>query len=217
MTNGAPLRATFAILFLSSGAALLVYIVSGISLLWTLVAVAAIVGVLATVVWRRADEARRADLSRRVAAGLVAGAAATITYDISRFALIRLTGIQFWPFDIFGIFGEGLIGPGASGLWVQLAGFGYHLMNGVGFAIAFAILFGTRGILYGLGWALFLEVAMLTFYPGWLDIRSIREFVQVSMLGHLMYGLVLGFVARWLLTAGPFGLPPPTHAGATHG
>ena len=202
--SGARLPALFAIVFLSSGAALLVYILSGISLLWTLVAALAVFGALAVLIWRRSDPARRAHLRRRVAAGAVAGVIATAAYDASRFALIKLTGITFWPYDIFGIFGQGLIGRGASSWWVDLAGFGYHLTNGVGFAIAFTILFGARGILYGIGWALFLEAAMLTFYPGWLDIRAITEFVQVSMVGHLVYGTVLGFLARRLLVQGPF-------------
>ena len=193
----------FAVVFLSSGAALIVYILSGISLLWTLVGTLAVFGAVAALIWRRADPERRAQLRRRVAAGVVAGIVATIAYDVSRFALIKLTGITFWPYDIFGIFGQGLIGRGASGWWVDVAGFAFHLTNGVGFAIAFTIVFGTRGILYGIGWALFLEAAMLTFYPGWLDIRAINEFVQVSIFGHLVYGSVLGYLARWLLVDGP--------------
>jgi len=55
----------------------------------------------------------------------------------------------------------------------------------MGFALAFAVLAGDRsGVPLGLIWAFVLEALMLTFYPGWLDIRAIHEFATVSILGH---------------------------------
>ena len=43
---------------------------------------------------------------------------------------------------------------------------------------------------------------MLSIYPGWLHPRAFGEFVSVSMLGHVVYGSVLGITARRLLVAG---------------
>ena len=44
-----------------------------------------------------------------------------------------------------------------------------------------------------------LELLMVSVYPGWLDMRALDEFLQVSVLGHIVYGAVLGYSARWLL------------------
>lgn len=49
--------------------------------------------------------------------------------------------------------------------------------------MAYTFLLGRRGIVTGVGWALSLEVAMLTFYPGWLDIRAFEELASISMIG----------------------------------
>jgi hypothetical protein len=45
-----------------------------------------------------------------------------------------------------------------------------------------------------------LEAAMLTVYPGWLDLEAVmEEFVTVSVFGHLAYGTALGIISqRWL-------------------
>jgi hypothetical protein len=200
------LRAAFAVIFLASGAALLVYIGSGVSLLLTALGTVAVAAAVGVTVYRRATPPRRRELRRRVAAGAVAGLASTLAYDASRFALIEVTGIAFWPFDIFGIFGQGLFGAQAAGPWVSAAGAAYHAANGIGFAIAFSVILGTRGVIWGVGWGICLEVMMLTVYPGWLDIRAVEELFAVSMLGHVVYGAVLGATARWLLVRGPLRL-----------
>lgn len=194
-------RWLFAALFLSTGAALLIYIASGISLLaaGALVLLAAVgIGV---VIWRRVDVQDRAALRRLLWAGAIAGLLATSAYDLSRFLLIEVTGIAFWPFDIFNVFGQALLGAGFSGPWVRLLGVLYHFANGIGFALAYTVVAGKRGVLAGIVWAMILELLMVTVYPGWLDIRALNEFLQVSVLGHIVYGAVLGYSARWLLSA----------------
>lgn len=194
-------RWLFAALFLSTGAALLIYIASGISLLaaGALVLLAA-VGI-GLVIWRRVDVQDRAALRRLLWAGAIAGLLATSAYDLSRFLLIEVTGIAFWPFDIFNVFGQALVGAGFSGPWVRLLGVLYHFANGIGFALAYTVVAGKRGVLAGIVWAMILELLMVTVYPGWLDMRALDEFLQVSVLGHIVYGAVLGYSARWLLSA----------------
>ncbi|MGH2351834.1 MAG: hypothetical protein ACRDJN_09510 [Chloroflexota bacterium] len=189
----------FGALFLASGLALITYILSGISLAWTFAGALLLAVVAGGALWRRATEARRALVAHAVRVGLLAGVVATLAYDGSRFALVRLTGIAFWPFDIFAIFGRALVGPGQSEALTTTAGVAYHLTNGVAFAVAFTVLFGRRGVAAGIAWGLFLEALQLTFYPGWLQMRAIGEFVQVSVFGHLVYGAVLGALTRrWL-------------------
>lgn len=192
-------RLLIAALFLSTGASLLIYIVSGISLLATagLVLLAAVI--LAALVWRRADTNSQDELRRLVWVGAISGILATSAYDLSRFLLIEVTGIAFWPFDIFNVFGQALVGANVSGPWVRLIGLVYHFANGIGFALAYTVLAGRRGVWAGIVWAMILELMMVSVYPGWLEMRALDEFLQVSVLGHLVYGAVLGHSARWLL------------------
>jgi len=185
--------------FLASGLALVAYILSGVSLAWTFAGALSLAVIAGAVLWRRATRARRARVARAIRVGLLAGVVATLAYDGARFALIRVTGIAFWPFDIFDIFGRALVGSGQPEAVTTSAGVAYHLTNGVTFAIAYSVLFGRRGVLAGIAWGLFLEAMQLAFYPGWLQMRAIGEFVQVSVFGHLVYGAVLGALTRrWL-------------------
>lgn len=189
----------FAALFLSTGLALLVYIISGVSLLAAAILVGLIAAIIGKIAWQRSTTSDHVYLGRSLRAGIVAGILATLAYDLSRFLLIRITGIMFWPFDIFNIFGRALIGSGGPSELITVVGVVYHLANGVGFAIAFTIAFGRRGVLAGIVWALILELLMVSVYPGWLGLKALDEFVQVSVFGHLVYGSVLGFTARRLL------------------
>jgi hypothetical protein len=189
----------FAALFLSTGAALLIYIISGISLLAAAGLVLAVATVLGALIWRRSATPSRQALRTLIWVGVIAGFLATSAYDLSRFFLIEVTGIAFWPFDIFNVFGQALVGAGYSGPWVRLAGLLYHFANGIGFALAYTIVAGKRGVWAGILWAMILELMMVSVYPGWLDMRALDEFLQVSVLGHIVYGAVLGYSARWLL------------------
>lgn len=198
-TNGHRLRLLFAAPFLATGAGLLAYILAGVSLplgvafvgVWTLV--------VATGVWRRSDVLVRAHIRRRVAIGLIAGLLATIAYDLSRALLVEYANFAFRPFDTFTLFGQALLGTGDRGLWVVAAGLSFHLANGLGFAVAYALCLGERGVRAGIAWAFVLELAMVTVYPGWLGLKALDEFMQVSVLGHLAYGSVLGFVTQHMV------------------
>jgi hypothetical protein len=194
-------RSVAGALFCASGTALAVYIASGVSLLITasiLIGLAVVVGL---VLWHRAGRTDRSELQRLFRVGLVAGAGATAAYDASRYLIIEVLDFGIWPFDTFTLFGRALVGAGYTGWWVTAVGTGYHVVNGIGFGIAYTIWLGRRGPLLGVAWALALEAAMLTLYPTWLEIRSYREFLQMSILGHVAYGLVLGYVARSMLTS----------------
>ena len=198
----ARLRAAFAPLFLASGACLLVYVFAGISLLASVgVAFSIVLGVVA-LRWRVMLPAERVAIARRFKVGLLSGLIATGAYDGFRYLIIEVFNISFWPFDIFSIFGQALLGAGATGVGVTAAGVGFHLLNGVGFGTAYTIMFGHRGIWAGIAWAYVLEVMMVSVYPGWLEMKALEEFLQVSALGHTVYGGVLGSLSARLLRSG---------------
>lgn len=168
-------------------------------------ATAAMVGgpsaAVAVLGWRVASPEVKARVLGQVKAGLVAGILGLVAYDVTRWTIVAVFGVSINPFEAFPVFGELLTGSDSATVnWV--AGTGYHIFNGTGFAIFYAIMFGTRGIRAGVLWAIALEAATLLIYPGWLDIRTRGEFTAVSMGGHIAYGITIGAVSARLLRTG---------------
>jgi hypothetical protein len=155
----------FGAAFLATGAALVTYIASGISLWLTALGASAIAGLTTRAIWRRLNESRRLLLKQRLISGLIAGLIATAAYDLSRFALIEITGIRFWPFDVFRVFGQALMGSAFGDGMTRTAGFLYHVANGLGFGVTYAVWMGERGISAGIGFA------MLAVSPVVVEIR----------------------------------------------
>lgn len=183
--------------FLASGASLVVYILTGAPMalvLGLLVVLGAVV--VALTVW--GDPERRRRWLVRVRIGIPVGIVATICYDLSRWVLVEVAGFSASPFVAFPLFGQALVGDGGSGPLTAL-GVGFHLLNGVAFGVAYTVWFGHRPFWVGILFALGLEAFMLAIYPGWLDLRTLEEFTQMSMLGHVAYGTALGLLARGLL------------------
>jgi hypothetical protein len=120
-------------------------------------------------------------------------------YDLTKFILSHLDSTLYNPFEAIRIFGVVLVGKSASSMTTYLVGAGYHGFNGIMFGIAFAFLFGRRGVVAGIAWGFFLEAFQLALFPGWLNIKAYQEFAQVSALSHLAYGTVLGLACQhWL-------------------
>ncbi|MBI3924288.1 MAG: hypothetical protein HY319_01990 [Armatimonadetes bacterium] len=192
---------------LFSGAALVAHILTGLSLRLSLVFTASLLGVAGWTAWRRAP-GLRSRLRRSVARGAVAGLLAMLAYDFAKLTLSWLDPSPYNPFEAVRVFGMLLAGPGAPGPVVWGAGMAFHALNAVSFGVAFQLLWGSKGVLAGIAWGLFLELFQLTLYPGWLDIRLYREFVQISALSHVVYGAVLGVLCRgeklrWIINSPP--------------
>lgn len=164
----------------------------------TLIVVIVLFSGIGWLLWRQLPAERQTFLRQRLWAGVRAGVIATLAYDACRLILIKLTGIRFWPFDIFRVFGQALVGPNQNHLFTQSLGLVFHVLNGVGFAVAYTIWFAPKGILWGIVYALALEALMVSVYPNWLGIKAFDEFLQVSVFGHFVYGSTLGYLAkRW--------------------
>jgi Family of unknown function (DUF6789) len=188
-----------AAMFLASGAALLVYILAGLSLRWTLLGLVSGAVAVAVLAARKLPPEVRRKLRRRIAVGAVAGAVATVCYDIVRIALVEFAGLQLRPLEAWRLFGLALAETEQSSTAVFLLGTAFHVGNGIGFGIAYTVVLGRKGIWAGIAWALVLETVMVSVYPGWLGLRALDEFLSVSATGHLVYGSVLGVLARSLL------------------
>src|SRR5437588_9710022 len=88
-----------ALLPLATGVALLVHVLVGISLGLALLAAAAIIISLGIFTWHSLTLLARAELTRRIKAGVLAGLLGTLVYDFSRWMIVTVFHYTFWPFD----------------------------------------------------------------------------------------------------------------------
>jgi hypothetical protein len=190
-----------AISAMASGAALVVAIFSKVSLAVTLPGLSLFASLVAAVKWSRIRSADRLAIRAQLQIGTISGILATLAYDWLRLILVKVAGFRFAPFDSLPLFGYLMIGKDAPGQAALLAGIAYHYVNGITFAIAYCLLLGGRNWRWGILWALGLEAAMFTIYPGWLDLKAVmKEFTIVSLLGHVAYGTTLGILSQRALS-----------------
>jgi hypothetical protein len=162
------------------------------------------------IVARRAPRPVARQVWRIVRAGLVAGFAATIAYDVTRTALSVYDPSPYNPFEAIRQFGLGMLPPNSSLPAVMAAGYSIHFLNGASFGVIYAIFAGRHvrtlrtALLGGAAWGLTLEFVQSILYPGWLGIPAVilGEFLVISGLGHLAYGATLGVGVRRLLSRG---------------
>jgi hypothetical protein len=192
-------RYVLGILALGSGAALITYIVAGISLVVGFAFAVLLQVAGSAIVWLRASPSKRRHLSRIALVGLSSGVLASAMYDLTKFLLSHFDSMVYNPFDVIRTFGVALLGASAPPMSAYSAGATFHMFNGVMFGLGFAFLFGRRGVLAGIAWGFFLEAFQLALFPGWLHIKAFQEFAQVSALSHVVYGAVLGLLcSHWL-------------------
>jgi hypothetical protein len=187
------------VFFLFGGAAVLGYILWGLPYRLVLGLTITLLVVASIRSFRGADAARRAEMKRMWWAGAIAGLVATAAYDLARLGLSYLDPQPFDPFGAIPAFGEMALGPGKGAAAVIAAGTAVHVLNGVTFGTVYVFLFPKKTVATGVGWGLFLETFQLALYPGWLGITTLREFVTVSVGGHIVYGAALGVGSRRLM------------------
>jgi hypothetical protein len=181
---------------LSSGMALIFSLAFSVPLSIILIVFLVLVVTVISLRILSTDHSTRIMIKRQLEIGFIAGLAATTGYDLSRAIVTIVFDLNFAPFKTWPIFGQLIIGEHNNRFFVLLAGFAYHLLNGIAFSIAFCLFMGGRNWKYGLVWAFGLEVVMLLVYPIWLDLsKIIGEFTIVSIIGHTCYGLILGIIS----------------------
>ena len=204
-----PVRtpALAAAVFFASGASLVVHILTDAALPAVLAGL--LVGGTVLFVRATADPAVRARVVPLLRAGVVAGLVSTVVYDLSRWVLTSVFHMRVSPFAALPLFGNALVGarPHSPASWV--AGVAFHLTNGICFGIGYTVLAGRRHVAWAVAFGLGLEASMLALYPQWMQIPAFAEFTQMSVVGHVAYGLSLGLVTNALLPA-----PPPAGGAA---
>jgi len=189
-----------------SGVAVLFTILTGVALSIAEAALVVVPMIVAVVVARRAPRAVVGEVWRVARAGLLSGFAASLVYDATRTVLSILDPSPYNPFEAIRRFGLGSVPSSAGPTAVMAAGLAIHFINGSSFGVIYVAFAGRHvqtlraALVSGLVWGLTLEFIQSIFYPGWLHITTVlREFLVISGLGHVMYGLTLGLGVRWLL------------------
>jgi hypothetical protein len=144
-------------------------------------------GLVALYLW--ALKARQNEFVDRLKAGFWAGALATFAYDIVRVP-IALSGTPV--FKAISYFGTVILDQPAPTLSSEIAGWSYHVSNGLGFAIMYGCLVKKVRWWTAASWALLLEGAMLiTPYAEVFGYRLTRGFLAITLSAHVVYGLSL--------------------------
>ena len=135
-------------------------------------------------------------LIQRLLAGLFAGFLGLIAYDLIRWALMVTGLIPANPFRVIEVFGLLILQTDIDTLTSKTVGWGFHIWNGLTFAIMYILAFGRGRIIWAVLWSLLLEVATLATYPSMFEVALNWPFISISLIGHLAFGVVVGGVAR---------------------
>lgn len=167
-----------------------------------LVLLPALVMLVGGVIWAALAYPRLANL---VLAGAVAGVLSTLALDA-----VRLTGyrIGWMPANMPNTFGRMILGPQAMAGRVKMVGFAYHVLNGIGFGLLYALLFGNAPWWWGAVFAIMIAVLMGVSPPvlmsgsGIMMLRKGMGPMLVMVMAHLAMGALLGVVTLWI-ASGP--------------
>lgn len=134
----------------------------------------------------------------RLRVGLVAGLIGLVAYNGTRWVAGTLLSVSTSPFYSIFIFGSLITAKPAGSTAAAVAGWLYHISNGVTFGVMYTLLAGPARWWFGLAWGVVLELAMLIIYPSSTILHppALAPFVIVSLISHALFGTVIGMVAQ---------------------
>jgi hypothetical protein len=154
-------------------------------------------------------------LWRGVVIGAAAGFLAACAYDIFRIPFVVAAADQVGPdwlrlplFNVFPRFGAMILAQPCDAttpdsqftLAAHLTGWIYHFSNGITFGVMYMALVGDatrRSWLWAVLFATSLELAMLfTPYTTFFGIHMTTKFVIATLSAHVIFGIVLGLIAK---------------------
>lgn len=141
-------------------------------------------------------------MADRVLAGIWAGALATLAYDLVRVP-IAASGVPV--FKAISYFGTLIFGQTSPTFASEVAGWSYHLSNGIGFGLMYAVALSRPRLWTALIWGVLLELAMLlTPYAEVFGYRLSPKFLAITVGSHLVYGAILwGALGYWQYSRRP--------------
>jgi hypothetical protein len=153
-----------------------------------------LVVIVSVTVWSR--HAGHDLLFNRLKVGTIGAAMGLVAYDAVRWLVEALLPVDFDAFAAFPTFGHLMTGRPRDDALAIGAGWAYHITNGWTFGIIYALLAGPARWWWGLIWGGMLEAAMMIVYPSLLHPKSVSSFVIVSVIGHAVFGSVVGITAQ---------------------
>lgn len=164
--------------------------------------------IFAIAVWSRRPGGRPT-LAVAITAGVLGGLAATIAYDVVRLPFLTVGYRLFAPISSYGLL---MTGASHSDRATEILGWFYNFSNGIGFGVAYAMLFLGRRWWWAIPWALWLEtMTVVTPYAGVYGLAGHLDIIALAFGAHVFYGIALGKVCeragRWR-SAGDAFLPP---------
>jgi hypothetical protein len=128
--------------------------------------------------------------------GLAGGLAGTIVYDGVRFGLYQTGVFNYDGFRAIYLFGSWMTRSDVSSVPAAIGGWLYHFWNGASFGMFYALMVGRAPWFYGVMYGIVMELCMLGLFPMFLRVSDRADFIALSLIGHLFYGLVLGVVVQ---------------------
>ena len=191
-----PLLLLTVVAALSSIAALLLHAVGWVRMPFTisLVSLPGMVLLVCITMWARHQG--RQLLLNRIAVGAVAGLVGLVVYDVVRLVVEEALPIHFDAFISLPIFGSLMTGQPVASAIALAAGWGYHISNGLTFAIVYSLIAGPARWWWGLVWGFTLELGMMVVYPAVVRPKSLSGFVVVSVIGHAFFGATVGLLTE---------------------
>jgi hypothetical protein len=133
-------------------------------------------------------------IRRALAVGFTAGLIGTVGYDLFRVPFSLLGFRLLAPIDSYGVL---ILNADGSSPLTGFTGWGYHFMNGIGFAIFYAALFRGRHWGFGLLWAMVLETAtVVTPFADFYGVAGKWDLIGLAYAAHVPYGLALGLITQ---------------------
>ncbi len=92
---------------------------------------------------------------------------------------------------------------GVSRARVLLAGYGWHVLNGVGFGVAYTLLFGAGAWWLALAWGLFIWAGMMVTMPVMMPTIAfpMPRFLAVPFVAHVVMAVPIGYYAQKITAA----------------
>lgn len=136
-----------------------------------------------------------ADVSEALRLGAIGGLIGTLGYDAFRIPFEQIGGFRVLaPIQAYGVLA---LDTSSSSRWTGFVGWSFHVVNGLGFAIAYAAVARRRHWAWAVAWALLLETAtVVTPFATMFGLRGKWDVIAIAYMAHVPYGLAVGIVCR---------------------
>lgn len=188
-----------ALLASSSGAAILAHVFGPLPMSFTVpfVVMPTVFFLIAVIMLKNKLHQQFHAAATALLVGAIGGFLGTIVYDISRPLLKVVLRFKLNPFAALPIFGSLMTGRPETDRIAIVAGWLYHIWNGISFGMMFGIVRRRGGPVLGALWGFVLQCLMFASYPKLLHVRMQDPgFITMGLTGHALWGAVLGWYVQ---------------------